>query len=652
MTISKSQCSHLGLTILVWLLSCALTICTSSSAKEKVDGNDFDEPNCSTSASTSTSTSTSTSGVTENGGPPFCLEHHQQFRVPDDCQLVYAKVPDTDDDDDDDDDGDLDQWATYTMVPRKKGTPVRQHGDIVIQWTDPVPVPAPEPSHNKDNDYDYMNHHTSSTLRGLTWNGQETGGHYEGQTWVESVVTGIGMTARSTAKNSNTNNILPLVPRVDEGSLTRFDSPGAGAITRYHNYTWWFSKDLQAGDELVYTQYSTSDGKMAPVASLPLQATKETTTDENKNKNHNNNLNNERKRIKPSLEYLKANGYCMDNLRPRKSRVKEAGRGAFATRDLSKNSVVAPVPVALVHRDELVRKNNENENENENDKQQQQQQHQLLLNYCLGHKSSNWLLFPYAPVVNLINHYNEPNVELRWSAASNRNQSNSNTNTNPTMLLELVANRPIKMGEEIYLDYGRDWEDSWWKHVQETWKPNNKHYTPSYVMDDAIRMMRTEQEQKEHPYPDNVFTSCFYRYSDRSEEEQTTGQTQNSKSKDSLTSFRWHLTKGLFDLKNMRPCQVLKRMEDDNLTGRSAYAVRMLNRPGLTKGEVIPKGELHIVTHIPRAAIRFSDKTGTTDQHLKNAFRHEIELAEDLIPEAWKVQQQKDDDHHILIHPS
>jgi hypothetical protein len=509
--------------------------------------------------------------------------------VPDDCQLVYAKVPgnavskDTKEA----------QWATYTMLPRRKGTPARKHGDIVIQWTDPIPK-----SLKTD----------GRLLRDYTWNGQQTGGHYEGRTRVESVVTGLGMTVRSTTVR-NVNNILPLVPRVDEGSLTRFDSPGAGSATRYHNYTWWFSKDLNAGDELVYS----SDGVMVSSLPSPVDETIEQIGNP------------------VSLEYLKTNGFCLDNLRPRKSRLKEAGRGAFATRDLEKNSIVAPVPVALVHRDELRIPYHNN----------QQPEHQLLLNYCFGHKSSSWLLFPFSPVVNLVNHYNEANVVLRWSTASNFNKSSEDFGHNPMMLLELVASRPIKAGEEIFLDYGRDWEDSWWKHVREVWKPNQKHYTPSYVMDDAIQMMRTEQEQKEHPYPDSIFTSCFYRYSDRSEEERNTAK--NDQRKDSLTSFRWHLTKGLYDLNNLRPCRVLKRMEGKS--GRSSYAVRMLNWPGLNDDEIIPEHELHIVTHVPRSAIRFSDKTGTTDQHLKNAFRHEIGLPEDLVPSAWKI----DNIHNLAI---
>uniref|UniRef100_A0A7S4AA84 SET domain-containing protein n=1 Tax=Pseudo-nitzschia australis TaxID=44445 RepID=A0A7S4AA84_9STRA len=577
MIVTRCQGS-LCLAITVWILSCAQTICTSSTSKEEVESND--EPSC------------NASGVSVDGELSYCIDR-EKSRVPDGCQLVFAKVPANAAGDKN---GEGDQWATYTMVPRKKGTPVRRDGDIVIQWTDP----------SLEISSDLLENHYYRKLRRMTWNGQETGGQYEGER-VESVATGIGMTARSTTtKRSSRNTVLPLVPRVDDGSLTRFDSPGAGAITRYHNYTWWFLKDLQAGDELVYS----AEGKIT--SSLLSQATVTTTHYKNEN-------NDERER--PSLEYLNTNGYCMDNMRPRKSRIEGAGRGAFATRDLPFGSVVAPVPVALIHRDEL-RKVNRND---------QQQEYQLLLNYCLGHTSSSWLLFPYTPVVNLINHYNKPNVELRWST-TNR-QSHGEINTNQTMFFELVASRSIKIGEEIYLDYGRDWEDSWWKHVRETWKPNNQHYTPSYVMDDTVKMIRTEQEQKDHPYPNDLLTTCFYRYSDRSEEERIAAE--NNENKDSLTSFRWRLTKGLYDLKNLRPCRVLKRTEDKS--GRSAYAIHMLNRAGLDDDEIIPRGEIHIVTHIPRAAIRFSDRAGTTDQHLRNAFRHEIGVPEDLIPAGWKV---------------
>ena len=55
----------------------------------------------------------------------------------------------------------------------------------------------------------------------------------------------------------------------------------------------------------------------------------------------------------------------------------------------------------------------------------------------------------------------------------------------------------------------------------------------------------------------------------------------------------------------------------------------------IAKNEMIPKSELHIVTHVPRSAIRFVDVQGTTDQHLEGAFRKEIGL--DVFPKVQTI---------------
>jgi hypothetical protein len=61
----------------------------------------------------------------------------------------------------------------------------------------------------------------------------------------------------------------------------------------------------------------------------------------------------------------------------------------------------------------------------------------------------------------------------------------------------------------------------------------------------------------------------------------------------------------------------------------------MKNRRGLKPEEVIPNGSLHIVNGVPRSAIRFMDKYYTTDQHLENAFRHEIQIPDEYFPSQW-----------------
>ena len=484
---------------------------------------------------------------------------------PDTCRTVLADFSQ-------DDDGGKGEpcWGVFSLVERKRGTPVETFGgDIVIPIVD---LPQKDWMTNLD-----------------MWDGSETGCQYEGLESVKSIVPGLGMLVNFVSGKADKHNLIPLAPRIDEGGLTRLDSPGAGATTHYHNYTIYNLQNIAPGEELLWSDtLVVADSSPSSMAAI------------------------ERRRpvtYKPSLEELKEIGYCLDNMFPAKSRIKEAGHGAFANRDIPKGSIIAPAPLVKIPKSDI--------------------SSQLLRNYCFGHKYSSTLLFPYGPIVNLINHYTEPNVKFQWK------DDNSDG-----LFMELVATRSIKEGEEVYLDYGRDWEDAWWKHVKDEWKPADFHYTPSYVMDDVIKHLRTEKELKDHPYPENVFTSCFYKYSDRTEEEKR--KALQSSSSSSVISYTWKLTERIYDLKYLRPCKVLNRKEDSK-GQRSAYAVRMFNRPGLSSEEQIPKGDkMHIVTHVPRSAIRFSDKAGTTDMHLPYAFRHEMGLSifpeslMDLVPFAAK----------------
>jgi hypothetical protein len=246
-------------------------------------------------------------------------------------------------------------------------------------------------------------------------------------------------------------------------------------------------------------------------------------------------------------------------------------------------------------------------------------------------------------------------VRLQWSAAKELNGAKIEDPTwfhkwtmeqilngqgllmnRTAFLLELVATRPIRQGEEVFLDYGRDWVDAWSNHIDD-WQPvpDAKAYAPSYVHNDVIQVLRTKKELNVQPYPENVFTSCFYRYTDNKDE----AEKQQQKNADGVTAFRWRRTQDLFTPRNLRPCTVVRRHDVDTAaTGRTTmtYTVQIRNRHGLAAEQRIPQGAVHIVTHVPREAIRFSDKIYTTDQHLENAFRHEIGIPDGVFPELWK----------------
>lgn len=455
-------------------------------------------------------------------------------------------------------------------------------GDIIIH------VPDPNLQHA---------HKMRSLIWNYMWEGQEAFGHYEGRR-VFSISGGMGTLANSVSKDPN---LVHGLPSVDNAGLSR-GFAGAGSSTHHHNYTWSLTKDLDAGDELL-VEYGAAwfkerglDGEVSP-----------------------------RKFSQSTLQDI---GYCLDNIVPGISRIEGAGRGAFSSRYLDEGSVVAPVPLVALSRSSL-----------EMTKEKQDgsivKTTQLLQNYCFGHSDSSLLLYPYSHGVNYINHGSSPNVELRWWDGSAANFDKPllelQQSSNSQLMLELVATRPISKGEEILLDYGAEWEQAWKDHVK-AWQSRDidmKHVSAESMNgSDKYSILRTQQEQQTNPYPIDVFTSCYYRYADHAKADQSSAPTNAAPARSVST---WDET--MIASHNLRPCVVVRR--DQSEARDFQYTVHIMNRPMLDEVERIPKGHMHFVTHVPRHAILFSDKTYSSDQHLEYAFRKEFGLG-DLFPSQWK----------------
>jgi hypothetical protein len=503
--------------------------------------------------------------------------------VPDECGLVLApsSLPNA-------------GWGIFSLRDRLRGTPLLA-GDVVIQLTDPNVTHA-QNIHRMLHDY--------------LWSAEETGGFYEGRV-VVSLLPGPGMLANGL--DGNRHNVIPFVPAVDEGGCTRLDSPGAGAFTHYHNYTFFVQKPITAGNE-VFIDYSADWLKERKQNFVQ----PETTVD-----------------LRRDLDWLRDHGKCLDNLKGGRSPIPHAGRGAFAARPLTKGSIVAPVPVLPIAKREAMDMTSTKTYNNVIAKKQ------LLLNYCLGHPKSSLLFLPYGPMVNLVNHGGKKaNVKLQWSSSqlliNSKNQSEMTLEDvwameQSGLLLELIAIRDIASDEEVLMDYGDAWAEAWAEHLL-SWKPlpGSETYAPSYVQDDAIKSLRLDSELKLHPYPNNVLTSCLYRYTGNVGKLEAPTATSKT---DVVATVQWNMTKGLFQPINLRPCRVLERRHDKRKG--TLFTVQIHNRFGLPESQRIPKGIVHVVTDLPRRAIRFSDKIFTTDQHLENAFRHEIGIPEEIFPLKW-----------------
>jgi hypothetical protein len=367
-------------------------------------------------------------------------------------------------------------------------------------------------------------------------------------------------------------------------------------------------------------------------------------------------------------------------------------RGAFASRFLTQGTVIAPLPLVHLQRSDLEIYNVVTEDEhvgNHNNKRRKSRQiewegTQLLLNYCYGHPNSTLLFFPYSPVVNYINHSKERvNAKLQWCQHPHLQPFHHSEWLERTpeylvtqedhagLILELVAIRDIEPDEEIFIDYGSAWERAWNTYVTEQWKPIDPEYVAAAQLNDHtagsssryISILPTKMERKTwrkrnkmtnnnipllQNYPDNVFLGCYVSNVPEQEEDDEDHSMENARSTKKKNSkprvtLSWEQpTKGLWDNSEfVFPCDVESRLSKNptNTLSNNAtssweeddqweYTVQLHPWDEATK--------IFVVDHVPRVAIRFFDEKYTADDYLRSAFRHEIHLPDELVPEIWR----------------
>ena len=353
----------------------------------------------------------------------------------------------------------------------------------------------------------------------------------------------------------------------------------------------------------------------------------------------------ELKREIKSPEWLKENGKCMDNLRPLPSTISQAGRGAFATRFLAEGSLVVTAPLIQVPRARDVFRqyayNLTASGEWIRDPERPAG-YQLMMNYCFGHPDSTMMFSPYGPSVSFVNHDRErANVRLEWSDPDHewlsRSVDQMESTYNAQLSFDLIATRDIEAGEEVFLDYGVEWQAAWDEYVEGWSAPaGSEHFIDAEainVMEDD-EILRTKTEQEIDPYPENVRTVCRcdangYGWDG---EDQKPGAKQ----------ITWSAT---FSNARLHPCSIISRRKAGAGSDGFLYTVHIhpvqdstlgyWGQAGYRQGG-LPKGQSLIVRLVPRDAIEFQSRRYQSDFHLANAFRHEIVVPDELFPKSWR----------------
>jgi len=340
-----------------------------------------------------------------------------------------------------------------------------------------------------------------------------------------------------------------------------------------------------------------------------------------------------------SMAWLQQHGRCIDHIRPGRSTIRQAGRGAFTTRFVPKGTAVSSAPLLHIPDESILFIHERIPNLEFRPNNATLLSKQLLTNYCFGHRNSTMLLSPYSYMSLFINHNSvaeKVNAKVRWVAPDDRPLSHNpdwlnysvkelTTLYESRLMLEYVALRDIQQGEEVFIDYGPEWQAAWDAHV-EAWnkipKDPNYHGAAEWNADERPLPLPNETRS----VPDNVQMRCL-RLIERSNYLEKLKQKEHFLELEKVSESK------------SRPCQVLDR-EINPVTNETFYTVELFIRnttQTVDQNKTLPvsaKGTIR--SAIPRSAIFFLDKPYTSDMHIPTAFRHPIMIPDEMFPDMWK----------------
>ena len=182
----------------------------------------------------------------------------------------------------------------------------------------------------------------------------------------------------------------------------------------------------------------------------------------------------------------------------------------------------------------------------------------------------------------------------------------------------------------FYSELCQEWEEAWDIHV-EKWIP------PSTESLNSLITLRTPKELETDPYPDNAQMECVYwEVDDIDEEEDIIDKEEINEVKTIIRSGEnFKRVEGRWNSKKFYPCRVVDL--DVFINKKVTYVVEVFEKQEQRTSLVNKDRKSWTLNHYPRDSILFIPKKYSSDEHLKDVFRHCITIKDDMIPEPWKV---------------
>mmetsp|Transcript_1295 Transcript_1295/g.1673 ORF Transcript_1295/g.1673 Transcript_1295/m.1673 type:complete len:214 (+) Transcript_1295:2905-3546(+) len=201
------------------------------------------------------------------------------------------------------------------------------------------------------------------------------------------------------------------------------------------------------------------------------------------------------------------------------------------------------------------------------------------------------------------------------------------------IVLEIVATRDIEVDEEVFIDYGIEWEEAWNVHIRDWRSPcDNSHVLSSK----AIRLMNDDKFNSEfHAWSRSHYTVCTI-------DGQNADLVHLLKDGDGplyseeQSLFEYHGIKwdhsgfnylGPDSASNRKPCLIFSASKEND-----TFEVVIFY--GSTESP--SRRILQLQQNISAEAIEFIDLPFRSDMHRKEAFRHPIYIPDEIFPRQWK----------------
>ncbi len=178
--------------------------------------------------------------------------------------------------------------------------------------------------------------------------------------------------------------------------------------------------------------------------------------------------------LKRDINWIKSNGICLEKIRPGRSTIPGAGRGAFAQVIIKDKEVITPAPLLNIPNKASLLTYDTVFNVEGGFRMKLNEKptgYQLLLNYCFGNKNSEMIFCPQTNAI-LINHCSDrkaefqcnnsrgPNAKIQWAGALDPSttkwlKKSVNDIKDLTarglrgLSIEFIATRDIMPGEEV-----------------------------------------------------------------------------------------------------------------------------------------------------------------------------------------------------------